>query len=260
MADINPYQTPFNPSDAVEQPVTSRSAARKAAELQGVRRGLFTLHYGILAILGALVLGPLAMFGAGWIGLEPLVGLATMLIIGTFAVGGISMFVGHCFCMFVPEHTLCKRFAVATVWLQVSAAAILIAVMALTWMTRVSTNSDTSATAYFLGIISTLFGVLTWGSVVSFLLFLKNLNEYIVADKFADTASSILQLAVGFLGASVLWFMFVYLYMGSDNVPPRIGLIVPLALIVFSFVIFGRYVNLIGNTAKAVARLSPITD
>jgi hypothetical protein len=226
-------QDEFNPYAA---PATSMMHPRAAEwlhstndpSLQKVARGLGLIHNGIITIVLAIIFGLLGMFVIGIAAGEG--GLRFVMIIAFLVgfVGMIMIVVGTLMCLATPAETGAKGLVTASVILSViSFCASVIAEFA---------END------LVQIIGTLAGI---GSQITFLLFLKQLSEFIGAISLAERAKTLLILMAVVFGLQVIALVAVV-------VVPVLIAVIGLAMLVIGLISFFMYLRLLDGLRKAI--------
>jgi hypothetical protein len=224
--DFNPYAAPttitMHPRAAEWLRSTSDPSLLKVAN------GLGMMYTGIIALILSIILGMLVVLiltavagGAGLVIGGILVGLALLAAV-------IMMIVGKFMCLSTPEETGAKNLILASIVLDVVAFII-------------------SLTGFFTesAALGPLGNLVTFAAQVTFLLFLRQLSEFIGAVQLVERARLLLTLlgvtiAVNFLG-----------FIGAFVVIPLLGLLLLVGAVI-SIVSFFLYLGLLDRLRKAI--------
>lgn len=223
--DFNPYAAP---TSSTMHPRAAEWLRAGDPSLQKVARGLGMIYTGtitiILAILGGLILGLVMAFAAGGGG-----GMFVFLVAGLAALIGIIMvIVGTLMCLATPEETGAKGFILASVVLYI-------------------VGFCASVVGYLVGSdpVSMVGTLASLAANILFLLFLKQLSEFIGAIPLAERAKLLL----------ILWGVTVGLQiivaLGGFVQLPLLGLLA-LVVVIISLVSLFLYLGLLDRLRKAI--------
>lgn len=223
--DFNPYAAPTTTAMHPRAAEWLRSAD---PSLLKVARGLGMIYNGIITIILAfllgLVVGLILTFAAGAGAVVFIAGVAGLAVL----VGLIMVLVGTLMCLATPEETGAKGFIFASVALSV-VGFLASAIGQFTDNTPVTT----------LGTLASL------TANILFLLFLKQLSEFIGAFQLAERAKLLLILMGITVGFQVVALVGIFIAL------PLLGLLAFVAAII-SLVSFFLYLGLLDRLRKAI--------
>jgi hypothetical protein len=248
---INPYESPAFSED--ERPVTRVMA--DTAALKPTRIGLFTVYYGIVAVLAGIVGGMLfGILGAvSEIDFTIVVG-----ILGLFAgIGGyIAILIGQIMCIMVPRETGGKRYAQIALAMQVIPILITIFNSVILPLIVVSSDVDPTVLVIGSGFLGLTSPIITFAGYICFLLFLKHLAMYLHRPDLHASSSKVM---VRVIGTGVMTFLLLVAFMalpffGIGMAGPMMiaALILSVFLAVTFIFTFVTYANLVGYMARAI--------
>lgn len=257
MSDFNPYQAPSVIDSAAPGPIAWRSG-----EFKSVERGLYIVYYGIVAILGAMVLLPLLAAVSGAAGLPALAGVGILGMIFIIFCGGVAIFIGQLFCLAVPVETGAKNLITAAVVMQSLTILFSIVAFFLGIAASFSGRADAVAGSFLVGQgLNFLNGLLGFASFICFVLFLRRVNLTIQRVDLAGSAKTILVMMVvmmfvciGMVGAVIAVGVAGGPMQGPSG-PLVAVMVMGLVVMLVGLILFVKYANLVVYTAKALGAL-----
>jgi hypothetical protein len=224
--DFNPYAAPA--TTAMHPRAAEWLRSTDDPSLLKVARGLGMIYNGIitviLAVLLGAILGMVMAFAAGGGG-----GMLVLIVAGLAAlIGFVMVIVGTLMCLATPEETGAKGFVFASVALYV-------------------VGFIASAIGQFMenGPLIAIGTIASLAANVLFLLFLKQLAEFIGALQLAERAKLLLILLGVTVGLQIVTFLGLFVDL------PLLGLM-GIAFLVISLVSFFLYLGLLDRLRKAI--------
>ncbi|MEM8670511.1 MAG: hypothetical protein AAGG48_23500 [Planctomycetota bacterium] len=244
---VNPYQAPVTASGIGAIPTTVDPSG-----LRMTRLGLFSIYYGICAILFAFIFGVLFGVVAGVMELEvaALAGIGLLAIVG---LGGyLATLVGQVMCITVPRESGSKGFALSSVCLQ--AASILVGIggfVATLFLINTSVPAWVEVSSSLLSLVNTVLSLIGYAC---FLFFLKHLSLHIDRPDLAASSLTVFKLMV-FCSASVLVLPFVagFTAFVSAGAMAAVGILMLIWLLVV-LITFVKYANIVVYVARAIPK------
>ena len=247
MNNDNPYQPPETTEVASALPMEVHPGA-----LRKTRVGLFSVYYGICAVLLGVVVGMLVMFAGGgvaWMGI-----LAAILLIGGVFGGSLAILAGQIMCLTVPQESGARSYVQTTVALQGLSIVLGFVSMAAVMFAGVSGNGDaTSMVGITSNVVSVINGILGLASSICFVLFLKKLAQHIRRVDLASSASTILKMVVAVVAIYFIMLSSLVsaVFLGGGEFGLVIG-IFALVFLVLALATFIKYANLVLYLARAI--------
>lgn len=249
----NPYQSPaFSEAERPDPP------AANTRRLKTTRAGLYTVYYGICAVLFAIGVGILLGILGDSIGIPVLMILAEVVAIAAGFGGSIAILVGQILCLTVPRESGGKGHVQIAVAIQASSILLAIGSQVTTAMMLASGSVD--PTLFLIG--SIILGIVNYVMVlvgyVCFLYFIKNLALYIGRTDLASSSSTVMKLMIA---VAAMLFVFPVMAILLSIAVPAIGrlggigiMLIMLIIAITLLITFIRYANLVGYLARAIPK------
>jgi hypothetical protein len=249
---VNPYQSPSFSED--ERP------APEAVSTHGLgmtRAGLFTVYYGICAVLLAIGVGSLL----GILGVSTGMGAAVILagLLGIVGICGyLAILVGQLLCLAVPRASGGKGSIKTAVIMQALTLLLAFGGELTTEVMAASGSVDPALMAFGSGAISLLSVVLPLVGYICFLYFIKHLALYISREDLASSSSKVMRMVIitavllVMTPAIALTTAMADMSVGAGVIVMPALVIVGLITLVTFLITFIRYANLVGYLARAI--------
>jgi hypothetical protein len=220
--DFNPYAAP---TSSTMHPRAAEWLRSTDPSLQTVANGLGRICNGIILIIASLILGFILALVVG-AAVGPRAAMLVGMIVIVFALIGLAMVViGTLMCLATPAETGARGLIIASVILEVTGFAMLVIDY---FVPNIAIDT--------IGTLALLAGHIT------FLLFLKQLSEFIGAVPLAERAKLLLVLVAVTIGLR-LALLFV---------APALVLLLALAMLVIELISLFMYLRLLEGLRKAI--------